>query len=74
MEREVDRKIYFERWQSVKNAKVFEKNDKKGFAKNRFTKEDYKEVEEKTPVTEMKKVYEKLKQLVKYKEKDESER
>ena len=34
MESEVDRKIYFERWQSVKNAKVFEKNDKKGFAKN----------------------------------------
>ena len=74
MESEGDRKIYFERWQSVKNAKVFEKNDKKGFAKNRFTKEDYKEVEEKTSVTEMKKVYEKLKQLVKHKEKDESER
>ena len=48
-ENEEDKAIYKNRWNSVKDAKVFRKNDKKGFAKNRFIREDMKEVAEKIP-------------------------
>lgn len=44
-----DRKIYMERWESVKGAQVFEKNNSKGFAKNRFQKEQFKEIAARTP-------------------------
>ena len=46
-----DRKIYMDRWESVKDAKVFENNFKKGFAKNRFKKEDFKEIANRTPAS-----------------------
>ncbi len=44
-----DREIYMERWESVKDAQVFEKNSSKGFAKNRFKKEEFKEIAMRTP-------------------------
>ena len=49
MENEEDRKIYMDRWESVKDASVFQKNHKKGFAQNRFTREQFKHIAERTP-------------------------
>lgn len=51
IENPADRKIYMDRWESVKDAKVFENNFKKGFAKNRFKKEDFKEIANRTPAS-----------------------
>jgi hypothetical protein len=44
------RQIYMNRWESVKDAKVFQKNSKKGFSQNRFKREQFKSIAEKTPV------------------------
>lgn len=63
MEDENDRKIYMERWQSVKDAKIFEKNYKKGFAQNRFKREELKKIAERTPSNMVKKVYTYIKQI-----------
>lgn len=63
MEDENDRKIYMERWQSVKDAKIFEKNYKKGFAQNRFKREELKKIAERTPSSMIKKVYTYIKQI-----------
>ena len=48
MDDEQDRKIYMNRWESVKDAKVFARNDRKGFAQNRFKKEEITQVVERT--------------------------
>lgn len=61
MEDEEDRKIYMERWESVKDAKVFRNNEKKGFAKNRFTKEQFKDIAQRTPYEMVKDAYEAIK-------------
>lgn len=39
-----DRQIYMDRWQSVKDSKVFSRNSQKGFAQNRFTREQFKQI------------------------------
>lgn len=57
MENENDKKIYMERYQSVKDAKVFFNNHKKGFAKDRFTKEQFVEIAKRTPVDRIKATY-----------------
>ena len=57
MENENDKKIYMERYQSVKDAKVFFNNHKKGFAKDRFTKEQFAEIAKRTPVDRIKATY-----------------
>lgn len=50
---EQDRNIYRKRWQSVKDAPVFEQNSKKGFAKGKFNKQDYAETCDRVPVTKL---------------------
>ena len=51
---ENDKKIYRERWQSVKEAQVFSKNSKKGFAKGKFNRQDYEETCSNVSVTKLK--------------------
>lgn len=50
---EEDKKIYMERWETVKDAPVFSKNTKKGFAKGKFNRQDYKQVCDKVPITKL---------------------
>lgn len=49
MENPEDRKIYMDRWSSVKDAEIFAHNDKKGFAPNRFKREEFKNISDRTP-------------------------
>lgn len=49
MENPENRQIYMDRWKSVKNAKVFQKNDRKGFAQNRFKREQFRQIAIRTP-------------------------
>lgn len=51
MENSEDRQIYMNRWESVKQAQVFEKNHKKGFAQNRFKRDQFKKIAMRTPGT-----------------------
>ena len=44
-----DRQIYMDRWESVRDANVFQKNDRKGFAQNRFKREEFKNIAQRTP-------------------------
>lgn len=64
MEEPEDRKIYLERWESIKDHKVFSKNNTKGFAKRRFQKEEFKEMEEKTPTNHVKQAYANIKEML----------
>lgn len=64
MENPEDRKIYMERWESVKDAEVFIKNERKGFAKNRFQKNQFKNIVERTPGSSIKKAYRKIKEIL----------
>lgn len=50
---ESDKKIYRERWQSVKDAPVFSQNSKKGFAKGKFNRQDYEEVSKEVSITKL---------------------
>lgn len=50
---EEDKKIYMERWETVKDEPVFSKNAKKGFAKGKFNRQDYKQVCDKVPITKL---------------------
>ncbi len=56
-----DKQIYYNRWNSVKDNVVYAKNDKKGFAPNRFNREQFKNIAYRTPLTKIKEVYEKIK-------------
>lgn len=64
MEEPEDRKIYIERWESVKNAAVFKRNSSKGFAKGRFKKEEFQEIAQRTPLKRVKQAYRKIKEMV----------
>lgn len=44
-----DRKIYMERWNSVRNDSVYRNNNRKGFAQNRFKREEFKNIYQRTP-------------------------
>lgn len=59
-----DRQIFMDRWQSVKDSKVFSKNSKKGFAQDRFKREQFKQIAERTPSDIVKSLYSKLKEIV----------
>ena len=59
-----DRKIYVDRWKSVKNAQVFQENDRKGFAQNRFKREQFKQIADRTPVDRVHLVYTKIKEMM----------
>ncbi len=64
MENPQDRKIYMDRWQSVKNADVFAKNEKKGFAQGRFKREEFARITQRTPGAFVKQIYEKISQTI----------
>lgn len=64
MEYPEDRQIFFDRWQSVKNDKVFENNHKKGFAQNRFQREEFKKIAERTPVKLIQQAYSHISQML----------
>ena len=59
-----DRQIYMDRWQSVKDAKVFAKNNKKGFAQNRFKREQFKQIAIRTPADRVKLAYSRIRQII----------
>lgn len=64
MEDPYDRQIYMDRWQSVKDSKVFAKNSQKGFAQNRFKKEQFKQIAVRTPVDRVKSAYARIKTMM----------
>ena len=59
-----DIKIYMERWESVKNAAVFKNNSKKGFAQNRFKREEFKEIADKVPESNMRLAFNQIKKML----------
>lgn len=64
MEDSEDKEIYMERWKSVKTAKVFTKNQTKGFAQRRFEREEFANIAQRTPGSFVKQTYEQIKQIV----------
>ncbi len=67
-EHEEDKNIYKSRWKSVKDAPVFVKNTQR-FAKDRFVREDMKQVAEKTPLSKLQDAMMSIEQKVKSKDK-----
>jgi hypothetical protein len=59
-----DRQIYMDRWQSVKDAKVFSKNSHKGFSQNRFKREQFKQIAIRTPADRIKAAYAHIKEMI----------
>lgn len=59
-----DRQIYMDRWQSVKDAKVFARNSQKGFAPNRFKREEFKQIASRTPASRVKATYSRIKEML----------
>ena len=59
-----DRQIYMDRWQSVKDSKVFAKNSRKGFAQDRFKREQFKNIAVRTPVDRIKTAYSRIKEMM----------
>ena len=53
MEEPKDKEIFMERWKSVKDASVFKNNQKKGFAQNRFKREQFKNIADRVPERNM---------------------
>lgn len=64
MQNEQDRQIYMDRWQSVKDAKVFAKNSQKGFAQNRFKREQFKQIAVRTPADRVKDAFSRIKGMM----------
>lgn len=72
IDNEEDKQIYMDRWESVNKANVFNKNYKKGFAQNRFKREQFKNITERTLGKDVHNVFLKIKNnLVKTKEEGE---
>lgn len=63
-----DKKIYLDRWKSVKDAKVFSKNSKKGFATT-FKREEFKNIATRTRKSKIREVFNKIKDFVYSKDK-----
>ena len=59
-----DRQIYMDRWESVKQADVFQNNDKKSFAQNRFKREQFKEIVMRTPSDLVRSAYTHIKEML----------
>ena len=64
MDNPEDRKIYMERWESIKNAPVFQNNYKKGFSQNRFKREELKQIAMRTPSERVHMAYSKIKEFI----------
>ena len=63
MENEDDRQIYMDRWESVKDSQIFEKNPKRGFAKNRFKRNEFKLIAARTPADKVKDAFAHIKEM-----------
>lgn len=59
-----DRQMYMDRWKSVKQAQVFQKNDRKDFAQNRFKREQFKRIADRTPSNIIHSIYSHLKETI----------
>ena len=64
MEDPEDRKIYMDRWETVKDAQVFQRNDRKGFAQNRFKREQFKKIAMRTPANYVHQAYSNIKEMM----------
>ena len=64
IENSEDRKIYMDRWESVKDAEVFRNNSKKGFSQNRFTREQFASIALRTPLDRVSTAYAKMKEMI----------
>lgn len=64
MQHPQDRQIYIDRWQSVKDSKVFSKNSRKGFAQNRFTRDQFKQMATRTPANRVKTSFAHIKEMM----------
>ena len=58
-----DKKIYLDRWESVKDAKVFSKNARKGFATT-FKREEFKDIATRTKGSKIRATFNKIKDFV----------
>ncbi len=67
MDSDEDKQIYFKRWESVKDAKVFAKNYKKGFAKT-FKRQDVKKIADRVSGSRVREAFYKIKEFVKSKD------
>lgn len=63
MDNPEDRQIYIARWESVKDAPVFKDNAKKGFAQNRFKREEFETITQRTSPYKIKDAYEYIKSI-----------
>ena len=68
-ENEQEQDIYRKRWESVRNAEVFRDNEKRGFAPNRFQREEFEQIAKRTPATRVKQAFAKLKGMLQEKKK-----
>ena len=64
MDDPTDKKIYMDRWESVKDSKVFQKNYRKGFSQNRFTREQFKNIAMRTPANIVRSTYAHMKEML----------
>lgn len=64
MESPEDRQIFMDRWESVKDAKVFQKNDRKGFSQQRFKREQFKQIAMRTPADIVHSAYAHIKEMM----------
>lgn len=64
MQNSKDKQIYMDRWQSVKDSQVFEKNSKKGFSQQRFNREQFRTIAQRTPANRIKHTYSSLKRIM----------
>lgn len=65
--------IYMKRWESVKDAPVFQKNDKKSFSQNRFKREQFQQIAMRTPGELVNSIHANIKEMLsKTKDKGES--
>lgn len=64
MENSEDREIYLDRWESVKDNKVFQGNPQRKFAEGRFKREEFKEILERVPAYNVRKAYNNMKNAI----------
>lgn len=69
-ENEQDQDIYRERWQSVRNAEVYRDNNKKGFAPNRFRREEFKQIAKRTPAAMAREAFAQIKTTLQEKKRE----
>ena len=63
MDSDEDKKIYLDRWESVKDAKVFSKNARKGFATT-FKREEFKDIATRTKKSKIRATFNRIKEFV----------